>query len=352
MTTITNLYEDITEYISSETLNPLLIYGDSLEVLEQIPSNSIDCCMTSPPYWGKREYLGGGIGLETSHKEYIEQLLQVFTQVRRVLKNTGSLWINMGDTYRDKSLLGLPWRLAFRLIDDQGWILRNDVVWNKIKGPDNSVDKLRNVHEYVFHFTKVSKGYYYDINAIRSKPRQSQIKNGVVISATGVTGVKYKRQIELSTSLTQDEKALAFKALDEILNQVARGELSDFRMVIKNQHRTIHSNIERLSGRAKELIQKGFYFLKYHPNGSKPGDVWDIIPEDTHNRTGHYAPYPEDLCRIPIAASCPLSGIVLDPFCGTGTTNLVARLLKRKSVGVDISQSYIDYARERCNLLI
>lgn len=352
MITASNIYEDVSDYISSGSLTPLFVCGNSLSVLEEIPSNSIDCCMTSPPYWGKREYLGGGIGLEENQSEYIEQLLQVFTQVRRVLKSTGSLWINIGDTYREKGLLGLPWRLALRLIDEQNWVLRNDVIWNKIKGPDNSIDRLRNVHEYVFHFTKISKGYYYDVNSIRSKPRKAQIKNGVVISATGVTGVKYKRQLELSTSLTEEEKVSAYHALKEILNQVAKGEISDFRMVIRNQQRTTHSDSERLSGRAKELVQKGFYFLKYHPDGSKPGDVWDIIPEDTQNRTEHYTPYPEDLCRIPISATCPVSGIVLDPFCGTGTTNLVSRMLERKSIGIDISHSYIAYASERCNLLI
>ena len=161
MTTASNIYEDVSDYISSGSLTPLFVCGNSLSVLEEIPSNSIDCCMTSPPYWGKREYLGGGIGLEENQSEYIEQLLRVFTQVRRVLKSTGSLWINIGDTYREKGLLGLPWRLALRLIDEQNWVLRNDVIWNKIKGPDNSIDRLRNVHEYVFHFTKISKSHFH-----------------------------------------------------------------------------------------------------------------------------------------------------------------------------------------------
>lgn len=352
MITTTDIYDSAVSYISSNSVKPLFICGDAISVLKQLPSASIDCCMTSPPYWGKREYSNGGIGLEETPAEYIKQLLQAFEQVKRVLKNTGSLWVNIGDTYRDKGLIGLPWRFALQLIDEQGWVLRNDVIWNKIKGPDNSIDKLRNVHEYVFHFTKVSKGYYYDVNAIRSKPRKAQIKNGAVVSATGVTGIRYKRQIELSTALTDNEKLAAYNALNDVLNQVARGEISDFRMVIRNQQRTTHSDSEKLSGRAKELAQKGFYFLKYHPDGSKPGDVWDIIPEDTQNRTDHYAPYPEDLCRIPIAATCPPSGIVLDPFCGTGTTNLVARKLERKSIGIDISQLYLDHAEERCNFLV
>ena len=122
-------------------------------------------------------------------------------------------------------------------------------------------------------------------------------------------------------------------------------------MVIRNQQRTTHSNMTSVSGRAKELLQKGFYFLYYHPDGSKPGDVWEIVPEDTTNRDDHYAAYPEDLCKIPLLATCSSDGIVLDPFCGTGTTNIVAKNLFRKSIGIDISQKYIDIAARRSNTL-
>jgi site-specific DNA-methyltransferase (adenine-specific) len=175
------------------------------------------------------------------------------------------------------------------------------------------------------------------------------VVNGAVVSATGVSGIRYKRQIELSTLLTEEEKKSAFAALDSILAQVGKGELSDFRMVIRGQHRTTHSDSEKVSGRAKELQQKGFYFLKYHPNGTKPSDVWDIIPEDSQKRNGHYAAYPADLCKIPLLATCPPDGIVLDPFCGTGTTNLVAMELGRKSIGIDISKDYISLAQQRCH---
>ena len=107
-----------------------------------------------------------------------------------------------------------------------------------------------------------------------------------------------------------------------------------------------------MSGRAKELRDKGFYFLKYHPDGSKPGDVWDILPEDTQKRRVHFAPYPPDLCRIPILATSPPGGLVLDPFCGTGTTMLVASQLGRKSVGVDLSAEYLEFADQRTASLL
>jgi DNA modification methylase len=346
---IKNLREQFDSFAKSVTIYPLFFCGDALDVLKNLPSDLIDFCMTSPPYWNKREYAEEGIGLEENHKQYIDNLLQIISEVRRVLKDTGSFWLNIGDTYQNKSLLGLPWRVALAMIDEQGWMLRNDVVWNKIKGPDNSKDKLRSVHENIFHFVK-SKNFYYDVDAIRTKPREAKVVNGAIVSATGVSGVRYRRQIELSTSLTLEEKANAFKVLDETLAAISRGELSDFRMVLRNQQRTTHSNSEKVSGRAKELQQKGFYILKYHPNGSKPSDVWEIIPEDTSNRSEHYASYPEDLCKIPILATCPPKGIVLDPFCGTGTTNFVAQTLGRKSIGIDISSEYIRFAEQRCQL--
>lgn len=341
------------DYINSETKAPLFLQGDSLEVLKQIPSESIDFCMTSPPYWGKRQYSGGGIGLEKDYKEYIGNLLSIFNEVKRVLKPTGSFWLNIGDSYLNKKLIGIPWRIAILMMDEQDWILRNDVVWNKVKGgPDNSKDKLRNVHEPIFHFVKKSQ-YYYNADAIRTKPNQAKIVNGAIVSATGVSGIRYKRQIELSTALTEEQKQAAFLALQSTLQEITEGKLSDFRMVIKGQQRVTHSDSTQVSGRAKELQDRGFYFLKYHPNGSKPSDVWDIIPEDTQKRDdNHFAPYPEDLCKIPLLATCPEDGIALDPFCGTGTTMYVARQFNRKSVGIDISEGYIKVAEERSHLLV
>lgn len=328
---------------------PLLLCGDAESVLRDLPDGSIDFCMTSPPYWGKRTYAGGGIGLEATPEQYVAELLRVFAQVKRVLKPTGSFWLNMGDTSREKSLLNLPWRVTIALTDQQGWVLRNTVVWHKVKGgPDNARDKLRNVWEPLFHLVKQPTGYYYAVDSVRRPPGKSRVINGAVVSATGVSGVRYRRQIELSTVLTSEEKRSARLALDETLGLVREGKLSDFRMVIRGQQRATHSDSELVSGRAKELLKRGYYFLKYHPNGSKVADVWDIIPEDTQRRGAHFAAYPVDLCRLPLLATCPPAGMVLDPFCGTGTTNLVAHQQGRKSVGVDLSPDYLEAAAERC----
>ena len=326
--------------------------GDALAVLRAMPEASVDMCVTSPPYWGHREYDTDGVGQEATFPDYIANLTAILAEVRRVLKPQGSLWLNLGDTYREKSLTGVPWRVALKLIDEQGWILRNDVIWNKMKGaPDNSKDKLRNIHEYVFHFVK-QRAYFYDADAIRSKPRSSSIVNGSVVSATGVTGIRYKRQIELSTALNPTEKVAALNALNRILDDVRAQQISDFRMVIRNQQRTTHSDSIKVSGRAKELVSKGFYFLKYHPNGSKPSDVWDIVPEDTQKRDVHFAPYPMDLCRIPILATCPQGGTVLDPFCGTGTTLLAASQLGRNGIGIDVSKTYAEMTKVRLTDLL
>ncbi|EFV1873206.1 site-specific DNA-methyltransferase [Salmonella enterica] len=338
----------LTFYKQDQGKSPLLMCGDALDVLTQLSSESIDFIMTSPPYWGKREYENGGIGLENDYKDFVKNLADICLQIKRVLKPTGSFWLNLGDTYKDKALLGLPWRVAFELTDNQGWILRNSVIWNKLKGGmDNSIDRLGNVHENIFHFVKKSKGYYYDADAIRTKPRDAKVVNGSVVSATGVSGVRYKRQIELSTTLTPQEKVNALSALNSMLDDISSGKYSDFRMVIRGQQRTTHSESEKISGRAKELKDKGFYFLRYHPKGSKPADVWDILPEDTQKRKSHFAAYPLDLCRIPILATCPEDGIVLDPFCGTGSTLMAAYELGRQSVGIDISESYLKLTMER-----
>ena len=331
----------------------MLLLGDANAVLAELPSGSVDCVMTSPPYWGKREYENGGIGQETTSAEYVDELERVFSHIKRVLKPSGSFWLNIGDTYNCKGLVGIPWRVAVRLIDCNEWGLRNSFIWNKMKsGMDNAQDRLGNIHENVFHFVKQARGYYYDADAIRSQPRSARVENGKVVSATGVSGVRYRRQIESSIDLSHEEKEAALSALDGILAEMRDGQVSDFRMIIRGNQRATHSDNVRVSGRAKELHDKGFYIIRVHPKGSKPADVWDIVPEDTQQRKLHFAPYPTDLCRIPILATCPPGGIVLDPFCGTGTTLLAAWEFGRKSAGIDLSPKYLEYAEDRCRRLL
>lgn len=344
----------VNEYINQTLMSsPFFVCGDSLEVLHELPDNCIDCVVTSPPYYMKREYLGGGIGLEKSFEEYIDNLLAITKEIHRILKPTGSFWLNIGDSQKNKQLLNIPYRVAIRMQDEQNWILRNTVIWDKIKGAmTQSKDSLPSQYEPIFHFVKKRTGYYYDSDAVRKKPREAKVENGAVVSATGVSGVRYRRKIELSTELTEEQKENAYKALDEVLERIRKGELSDFRMVIKGANqRVTNGNTVKLSGRAKELQEKGFYFLFYNPKGSMISDVWQILPEDTQGRKLHFAPYPEDLVKIPIILTCPPDGVVLDPFAGTGTTNFVAAQMNRRSIGVDMSGEYLEIAQDRCGFV-
>lgn len=338
------------EYIDSGVIEPLFIKGDAKYVMSKFSDECINTVITSPPYYMKREYLAGGIGMEDTYQEFIDNLIAICKEIYRILKPEGSFWLNLGDSYQNKNLLMVPQRVAIRLIDEVGFTLRNQVVWNKLKGsPDNAHDKMRTLWEPIFFFTKKSTGYYYDVDAVRKMPPKAKcVKNGAVVSATGVSGVRYKRKIELSTELSNVEKKNAFVALEEMLHLVEIGEIPDFRMVIRGITRTTHGDSTKLSGRAKELAEKGFYFLKYSGKGAKLSDVWDIIPEDTQRRKFHYAPYPEDLVKNPIALTCPPNGIILDPFVGTGTTCRVAEDMGRQSIGIDLSEEYLKIAEMRC----
>lgn len=324
----------VNDYINNPTLaEPFFVHGDSLKVLSQLPDGCIDCVVTSPPYF--------------------DNLLAIVQEIYRVLKPTGSFWLNIGDSYQNKQLLNIPYRVAIKMQDDQKWILRNTVVWDKVKGAmSQSTDSLGCEYEPMFHFVKKKSGYYYDSDAVRRKPRSARVENGAVVSATGVSGVRYRRKIELSTELSDEQRANAYQALDSVLDRIKNGELSDFRMVIKGANqRVTNGDTTNLSGRAKELQEKGFYFLFYNPDGSMISDVWQIIPEDTQGRKLHFAPFPEDLVKTPIILTCPPNGIVLDPFVGTGTTSYVAAQLKRKSIGIDMSKEYLELAESRCSSL-
>jgi len=340
---------DVAEWIDSGSQNAL-VHGDSLDVLQQFPEDSVDCVITSPPYWGVREYEGDSqLGNEDSYDEFIDNLLDIFSELQRVIKPEGSFWLNIGDTYQNKDLAGVPWRTALAMKDRQDWILRNDVIWNKVKGnPSAASDRLRVMHEFVFHFVQ-QQSYFYDDDAIREDEdyELTYKDNGDVVSPTGVSGARYRRQIKNNENLTEEEKENALEALEEHLDMMKNGEIKDFRMVIRDQQRTTHGDSEDLSGRAREKAENGFYFLRYNANGPMPENIWDIVPEDDHRDDSHCAVYPVELCELPIKATCPEDGIVLDPFVGTGTTVIAANKLSRRAIGIDQSMDYLETARDR-----
>ena len=120
---------EVENYLKDFDNNPFFLIGDAGEILRQMPDNSIDCCITSPPYWGQRSYENGGIGLENNPEDFIANLLVITLEIKRVLKKTGSFWLNLGDTYNNKSLVGIPWRTALKMTDNQDWTLRNSIIW-------------------------------------------------------------------------------------------------------------------------------------------------------------------------------------------------------------------------------
>ena len=329
-----------------------LLLGDCQKILCALPDETVDCVITSPPYLKQRDYdveeadSDSIIGEEDDSQEYVNRLRAVFAEVKRVLKQEGSLWLNLGDKYHNKNLMWMPWRVALALQED-GWILRNDVIWEKIKGTQSAKDRLRGVYEHLFHFVKDSK-YYYDYEKILIEPRLLPTVNETsTISATGVSGKKYRQQIQESTQLTERERKAALKALDETLEKIRQGEIVDFRMTIRGNQRTLHSNNGKISGRAKELEQKGFFILSSHAKGYMPSDIWRIVPEDIWRGDEHYAVFPIELLERPIRATCPENGVVLDPFMGTGSTIAAAVTYGRRGIGIDLSRKYLKVAKER-----
>ncbi len=241
--------------------------GDACEVMRRIEDASIDCIVTTPPYWRRRSQGTESI-TATTKEDFVDELLQTMSQAYRVLKPQGSLWLNMGDDTTDGFVQGIPWRLVLQMIDKQGWQLVNEVVWNKTTtSPQGSQDHLRKVHEFMFHLVKNDDFYYNDEELRRT-----------------------------------------------------------FALIMRNDAK----------GRGKAV--KG----KQH-QGLVPSDVWTIGVQ--RSGIAHYCVAPDTLYRLPLVATCPHDGIVLDPYCGTGTTCKIAYEMNLRSIGIDINGDYIKRAR-------
>lgn len=307
---------------------------NALTALKRLPDNSIDCVVTSPPYWALRDYgvkatrwpdgMTAQLGLEPSLHNYIKHLCDIFDEVRRILKDTGTCWVNIADTYaaaggatrpdpkvsskaafpatknraasrnsaatddgiRSTCLCMIPSRFAIEMVR-RGWILRNDIVWHKPNRMPTSVkNRLGCSWEHVFLFAK-KNGYYFDLDAIRV-PHTSKPKHAGSTAPTP----------RISVTPTG-------------------------------------------SRRPPRGTEKG----AYHPLGKNPGDCWSIHTRPTPG--AHFATFPEALCERPIHAGCPRGGIVLDPFIGSGTTVVVARRLGRAFLGFDAKKEYVRLARDR-----
>jgi len=296
-------------------MRPKIINNDALNGLRELPDESVQTCVTSPPYWGLRDYGNENqIGLESSPEGYVNHIVEIFREVRRVLKPNGTVWLNIGDCYyggggggggatgsdlkgrrnvtnhykrgeglKKKDLVGIPWLTAFGLRDD-GWYLRSDIIWHKPNPiPESVTDRPTRAHEMIFLLSK-SPDYYYDIDAIREE--------------------------------------LAFK------------------------NRTGSNKAQEVVGLDGKVRKKKRKLVKANPKGRNVRSVWPIPISVLRN--AHIAVFPEEIPEKCILASTKPGDIVLDPFLGSGTTCLVASRLNRNSVGIELSEEFYKLAQERC----
>lgn len=298
-----------------------LYHGDALNMAKALPDGAADCIVTSPPYFGLRDYgQPGQYGLEDSPAEYVENMRALFAELRRLLADDGTLWLNLGDSYysgkgnpgpnsadakqsarrgwtravdrpgqgwaKPKDLLGIPWRVAFALQDD-GWYLRNDIIWAKPGAmPESVTDRLSGKHEYVFMFSK-SRRYWFDLDVIREP------------------------HAEVSVARARPHRADPGRSAREGAPYAGITGAQTMRLDQMN-----------------------------HPKGRNPGDVWDIATQPFPG--AHFATMPPKLAQRCIAAGCKPGGMVLDPFSGSGTTGMAAQQLGRKYVGIDLNADYLE----------
>jgi DNA modification methylase len=315
--------------------------GDCLELLRGLPDGCVNCCVTSPPYWSLRDYgVSGQYGLEPTLDEYVAGMAAVFGEVRRVLRDDGTAWVNLGDSYtsgdrqghgtragykqqtnrgmngdadpprcatpdglKQKDLCGIPWRVAFALQAD-GWYLRSDIIWAKPNPmPESVTDRPTRSHEYVFLLTKSAR-YWYDADAIREP------------LADGTPGRLGQPGL--------DSQRGGFKTEEYQANHPGRKQVDNSPADILR-----HMRDSGMSSRNKR-------------------DVWQIATQPYPE--AHFATYPEALVRPCIRAGCPPDGLVLDPFAGSGTTGLVAVQEGRRFLGMELNPEYAAMARRRIGM--
>lgn len=392
---------DLVEGLNSTT-NKIII-GHVLDVLKKFPSDSVDLIIFSPPYYGLRYYSAeanvlwsdgwfGQLGSEPSPDMYIDHLFMVVGELKRVLKSTGSIYINIGDSYSrggkgvpEKSLIGIPWRLALRCIDELGLILRNAIIWYKPNSiPSSAKDRLATTYEFIFHFVK-SKKYYYNLDFIRVPPSSLDIderrhylvirlhewakrlrSSGYNGKSRGLSGwdnvlgnlKAYRLALKILSKLERlsDDEVKFLK--DYVQNHVSHpggrnpGDLisiDEVKQRIGDAHKgeatanlyRPHKSYNELGKNPGDLIYTkhdiavgrigNFSYIDpihtrgYHPLGKNPGDIFKINTRPF--KEAHFAVYPVDLVLYPILSSCPPDGVVLDPFFGAGTTALAVEYI-------------------------
>lgn len=345
-----------------------IIEGNCLDVLKTLPDNSVNCCVTSPPYYNLRDYgHGEQIGMEETPELFVENMTNIFAEVKRVLKDDGVLWLNLGDSYwgsgkwnstggnsmfgktmnggwvaeakerntpnhsmskhniiKPKDLIGIPWMVAFALRAN-GWYLRQDIIWNKPNPmPESVTDRCTKSHEYIFLLSK-SKQYFYDAAAIEEP---------CVWDTGGMTEKRVDRAEE------------NHKAMPTVLKNGIRPKKKGPQTFGGKKARDGQAGggDPRNGHRTDENSQWGKVWDNEKPTRNKR-TVWTVATKPF--REAHFATFPEELIYDCIKAGCPEGGIVLDPFMGAGTTGLVARKLNRNFVGIELNPEYIEIAESR-----
>ena len=331
----------------------MILQGDVLDQMHSIPDDTIDCIVTSPPYWALRDYqIDGQWGNEPTIAQYINNLMKLMKECKRVLKSTGSLWCNISDTFATasagcmeevaqfrsgdwkraktklsrsysknqkvkenqgitrKSMCGIPERYMIRMLDD-GWILRNKMIWNKKSAmPESIKDRLSRRYEPVYFFTKSAK-YYFDLDNIR-------------VPSQEIKPPKIKKKV----------KHVPLIDLKEQTTPVKRKMLQNGGQGIQNSYKVMSHGYNNITGEPLN-----------HPKGKNPGDILTLGPEPLPY--DHFAAFPSALPKFCISCSCPSHGTVLDPFMGSGTTLVAAKSLGRKYMGIELNPKYIDIAKDR-----
>ena len=313
-----------------------ILCGDNNEVLNTLPKKSIDLVVTSPPYFGQREYVTSGLGNEKTVDEYLDNILKAFGQILPVLKPTGNIVYNMGDKIVGGSSLLIPYRFAIKVLDELNLKLINDITWVKQNPtPHQFSRRLIASTEPFFHFT-LNNDYYYDRASFQpSEPAPRR-------NPTDKLGSRYRYLIE-SSGLTDNERVAAHRALDEVIEEVKNGVIQSFRMKIRGIHAPAYGGQD--GGRKMHIERYGFTVIRISGQTIKR----DVIESPVENLIGniHPAIFPVRVIREIIRLLCPPKGQVLDPYLGSGSTMVAALLEGRSCVGIDIVQDYCDSALTR-----